>query len=238
MKYLVALAAVFLVSAPAYADSLGSAVGGSPANQSSLGGGICQTAPVALSNGQQAGLLIDCTTHALITEGGGSGGTSTVQGGGVAGTPATGVVTVQGISGGTDQAISIDQTTPSTTNGVVVNPTSVAGAAIVPVVAQGVSTLLGKASAGNLYTVYATATADSWLMVFNSTSAPTNGSTTAGTASGNLQDCVKVPSGTTTSIGGLPMPERFSVGIYYAISSTACATLTLATTAFIKGMQQ
>lgn len=115
-------------------------------------------------------------------------------------------------------------------------PTAAAGNAIVPVVSQGASTLLGKASAGNLYTVYATATADSWLMVFNSTSAPTNGATTAGTASGNLQDCVKVPSGTTTSIGGLSMPERFSAGLYFALSSTACATLTLATTGIIHGM--
>lgn len=117
-------------------------------------------------------------------------------------------------------------------------PTAAAGNAIVSVVSQGASTLLGKNAAGNLYTVYATSTADSWLMVFNSTSAPTNGSTTAGTASGNMQDCVKVPSGTSVSIGGLPIPERFSAGIYYALSSTACASLTLATTGIIHGMQQ
>lgn len=117
-------------------------------------------------------------------------------------------------------------------------PASSAANAISPVVSQGVSTLLGKASAGNLYTTYLTATADSWLMVFNSTSAPTNGATTAGTTSGNLQDCIKVPSGTTASIGGLSIPERFGTGIYFAISSTACATLTLATTGLIHGEVQ
>lgn len=112
------------------------------------------------------------------------------------------------------------------------------GDGIVPVVSQGVSTLLGKAAPGNLYTAYVTATADTWLMVFNSTTAPTNGTVTAGTASGDYQDCIKVPSGTSASVGGLPIPESFSVGIYYALSSTACPTLTLATTGTIHGMQK
>lgn len=73
-----------LLSSSAYADSLGSAVGGQAANQSSLGGGVCQSAPVSLSNGQQASFLIDCVTHALITEGSGSGGAITAN----QGTPA------------------------------------------------------------------------------------------------------------------------------------------------------
>lgn len=69
-----ALAALALWACPASAQ-LGSAVGGQAANQSSLSGGTCQTSPVSLSNGQQAALPIDCTTHALKTEGAGGGGT-------------------------------------------------------------------------------------------------------------------------------------------------------------------
>lgn len=67
-----------LITSSAYADSLGSAAGGTAANQSSMAGGLCQSSPSALTNGQQAGLLIDCTTHALITSGGGGGGGGTV----------------------------------------------------------------------------------------------------------------------------------------------------------------
>lgn len=67
----------FLVSiaftGPAFADSQGSATGGTAGTQSTLAGGLCLTSPVALSNGQQAGLLIDCTTHALVIEGSSSG---------------------------------------------------------------------------------------------------------------------------------------------------------------------
>lgn len=118
-------------------------------------------------------------------------------------------------------------------------PNSALTGAIVPCVSNAASTLGCKTSgAGNLYTVYLTATADSWLYVFNSTTAPTNGAVTAGIASGNYQDCIKVASGTTGSVGGLPIPERFAAGVYIAISSTACGTLTLATTGNLHGMVQ
>ena len=142
---------------------------------------------------------------------------------------------VVGVKGADGSTIS-STTNPQPTELVGSNAASVG---ITPCVAQGVSTLqCGSASAKNLYTLYFTATADSWLMVFNTTTTPTNGATTAGTASGNMQDCVKVPSGTSVSIGGLPIPERFTVGAYVAISSTACATLTLATTGMIHGEVQ
>lgn len=52
---------------PAFADSLGSAVGGAAGNQSSMAGGIYLSAPAALSNGQQASFAIDPTTHGLVT---------------------------------------------------------------------------------------------------------------------------------------------------------------------------
>lgn len=168
------------------------------------------------------------TQNVNVSQVGGNAVTTSlpVAGTGTAGTPATGVVSVQGITGGT--AINNSEA-----------PTNAAGNAITPCVSQGASTLqCGSAAAKNLYVVYLTATADSWLMVFNTTTTPANGATTAGTASGNLEDCVKVASGTTTSIGGLPIPKRYSAGVYIAISSTACSTLTLATTGLLNGLVQ
>lgn len=68
MKHLRLIPLLILgLAAPALADSNGSATGGNAAGQSSLSGGLCQTSPAALSDGQQAGLEIDCTTHALKT---------------------------------------------------------------------------------------------------------------------------------------------------------------------------
>jgi hypothetical protein len=101
------------------------------------------------------------------------------------------------------------------------------------------SSLVLKASAGNLYSVYAECSAACWLMVFNSTTAPSNGSTTAGIGSGNMQECVPIPAGGVGSINYMQgPPEIFTVGMTAAISSTTCATLTLATTGFIHGMVQ
>lgn len=117
-------------------------------------------------------------------------------------------------------------------------PSSAATAAIVPCVSNAASTLQCKASPGNFYTAYVTATANSWLYVFNTTTTPVNGAVTAGTASGNYQDCIAITSGTSGSVGGLLIPERFSVGIYFALSSTACGTLTLATTGAMHGEAQ
>lgn len=72
LKFLVLLA---LVASPAMADNLGSVIGGQAAPQSGMAGGVCFTAPIPLSNGQQAGMRIDCTTHALVVTGsGGTGG--------------------------------------------------------------------------------------------------------------------------------------------------------------------
>ncbi len=73
-------------------------------------------------------------------------------------------------------------------------------------------------------------------MVFNATSALGNGATTAGVASGNLQECIAIPANGTGAISymGAP-PSAFSVGITAAISSTPCATLTLSTVGFIHG---
>lgn len=66
MKRFLAIAAAILLSTNAFADSLGSAIGGQAGNQSNMAGGLCLTSPVALSNGQQRALLVDCTTGALV----------------------------------------------------------------------------------------------------------------------------------------------------------------------------
>ena len=108
------------------------------------------------------------------------------------------------------------------------------------VVGSASSSLVLKASPGNLYSVYANCSAACWLMVFNSVSVPSNGATTAGTASGNMVECVPVVAGLATSInyGAAPTSAFYSVGITAAISSTSCATLTLASTGFIHGTVQ
>ena len=112
--------------------------------------------------------------------------------------------------------------------------------AVPPVVAGSVSSsVVLKAAPGGLVSAYAECSAACWLMIFNATAAPTNGSTTAGTASGNLQDCVAIPVGSNGSVNYAGGPyEQFTVGIVAVISSTTCATLTLATTGFIHGMVQ
>jgi hypothetical protein len=98
--------------------------------------------------------------------------------------------------------------------------------------------LLGKP--GNLLGAYFTAGGtQGWGMVFNSATAPSNGSTTAGIASGNLEECIYVPADTTQSISfqGLPV-EYYSVGITAVFSSTGCGTLTASASAFIHGLGQ
>ena len=114
---------------------------------------------------------------------------------------------------------------------------SSASAGNVPVVAPATtSQAVFKASPGNLYSTYATATTAGWLMIFNSTTVPGNGAVTAGVASGNLQDCIYVSANSSVAINYAPMPpEVFSVGISAVFSSTGCATLTLSTNAFIHG---
>lgn len=117
---------------------------------------------------------------------------------------------------------------------------SSAAAGIAPVVCgSAASSCVLKAAPGNLYSAYAECSAACWLMIFNSVAAPTNGATTAGIASGNLVECVSIAAGGVGSIAnnGMP-PSVYTVGITATISSTTCATLTLATTGFINGKVQ
>lgn len=115
-------------------------------------------------------------------------------------------------------------------------PSSAPAFGVAPVVGgSAVSSVIAKPAAGNLYSAYVTPTAAGWLMVFNATSLPGDGATTAGTASGGLQDCIYAPANSTTGVDYSSAPEVFTVGITVAFSSTACTTLTNSTVAFIHG---
>jgi hypothetical protein len=115
-------------------------------------------------------------------------------------------------------------------------PTSIAASTLTSVTCgSAVSSCVLKNAQGNFYGTYAECTSACWLMVFNSTSAPSNGATTAGTGSGNLVECVDVPANSARSITYPVLPVNYSAGITVAISSTACATLTLSTVGFIRG---
>ncbi len=112
---------------------------------------------------------------------------------------------------------------------------------ITPAVAgSSASSVVILAKPGNLIGAYFTAGAtQGWGMIFNSATVPSNGSTTAGTASGDLEECIYVPADTTQSINfqGLPV-EAYSAGISAVFSSTGCGTLTLSATAFVHGIGQ
>lgn len=94
-----------------------------------------------------------------------------------------------------------------------------------------------KSSPGNLYSVYVNSNASVYLMIFNSISIPSNGSTTSGTASGNMVECIGPSTSLSISYTGLP-PEIFSTGISAAVSTTGCGTLTLSASANFHGYIQ
>lgn len=120
---------------------------------------------------------------------------------------------------------------------VVAAPSGNATAGVAPVVCgSAVSSCVLKASAGNLYAVYADCTAACWLMVFNATSAPANGATTAGIAASNMTECVPIAAGGVGGVAYSVFPAIYTTGMTATISSTACATLTLSTVGFIHGL--
>jgi len=110
-------------------------------------------------------------------------------------------------------------------------PNSAAGAAIVPATALGATSLVGKASPGNLYGATVTAstaqTGAGYFIVANLAAAPASG--TALTAAQVLY-CVAVQPGATSSMGGTGVPDRGTVGLT-ALYSTSCATFTPQATA-------
>ena len=123
---------------------------------------------------------------------------------------------------------------------VAIVPSSSTNVGLTPVVGgSAASSQVLKATPGNLYSVYAVCTAACWLQVFNATSAPVNGATTAGTASGNMVECVPITAGSQGGVNYIPgPPAAYSVGITAMISSTSCGTLTASTVGFIHGFVQ
>ena len=124
----------------------------------------------------------------------------------------------------------IDQTTPVTTNGIVVAPTSASAAGITPIVsasAEGSHVL--KGSPGNLYSLYVTTGATSgYVMTFNATTAPADGAVTP-------IECVPVFATSTLGLTfGSGPPDVYSTGITAVFSSTGCFTKTVSATAFFK----
>ena len=96
-----------------------------------------------------------------------------------------------------------------------------------------------KASSGLLHSIYATCSSACYLMVFNNTTVPGDGATTAGTSSGNLMECIPIAAGATGKIGGDGvLPTYFSAGISVAISSTACSSKTASSVGFIRARYQ
>lgn len=153
--------------------------------------------------------------------------------------PATAALQTTGNSSLATIASNTGGSIPAGTNtiGSVINvPTSSSSNATTNVTCgSAVSSCVLKSSAGNLYGVYANCTSACWLMVFNATSAPSNGATTAGSASGNLVECIDVSANSSKSLVYPVFPRAYSVGITAAISSTACGTLTLSTVGFVSG---
>ena len=115
------------------------------------------------------------------------------------------------------------------------------GDTAVPLGASQAQTLKVSTSFASLIDAYATNNTGNtvFLYVFNSATIPVNGTVTAGTASGNFQDCVAVPTGESVSIFSAGAPaEYFGSGVYLAASSTSCGTLTLTTTDFLHARTQ
>lgn len=118
----------------------------------------------------------------------------------------------------------------------VASAASVAGVA--PVFSASVETgHVIKASAGNLYSISATAdatlSAAAWtLMVFNSTTVPAAGAVTPAW-------CLNFPAGTTGYAGAFPVPMYLGTGVSAAVSVGAtCFTKTDSAHAFISGNAQ
>lgn len=89
-----------------------------------------------------------------------------------------------------------------------------------------------KNSAGNLYDVYVVPTVAGYLMVFDATSAPSDGSVTP-------KECVPAAANVPTAInfGGAP-PESYATGIVAVFSTTGCLTKTASSTGWFHGRVQ
>lgn len=145
--------------------------------------------------------------------------------------PGTGATFVLGAGSAIAGNFRIDQTTPGTTNGVNIDPTTGSGAAIPPIVSGSAeSNHVICAAACNLWGAsITTGAAAGFFMVFNATSAPADGAVTP-------IECVQIPANGSGSINfGAGPPDRYATGVTLAFSTTGCFNLTKSATAFFKG---
>lgn len=218
--------AILFAALPARADSLGSVTGGQAGNQSSMSGGVCTPSPSTLVAGQQAGIPIDCNSHAMITGVQNTSG-STIN-------PATldaqlGVqTTYQGTVVNKTVLINpltgayIDPTTPAT-----IGPTS--STAVAPSSAQCTTACASLITSGahNLYGLNFSATATGWLLLEDATSCAANGTVTP------LRAYAYPTANTTVTISWGDIPKSFATGIAACFSTSGPYTATASTTAFI-----
>jgi hypothetical protein len=138
-------------------------------------------------------------------------------------------------SGGGGGAVTLPTTpTIAAGNGVVPAPSSEALAGLSTVACSSLcANQIIKGSAGNLYSF--NISADStlsgaawWIMIYNATSAPTDGGVTPA-------KCYAMPLGTTSYSAAFPVPVAFATGITIGASTTGCFTKTASTHAFISG---
>lgn len=116
--------------------------------------------------------------------------------------------------------------------GTSLTPSSSAGVANTPVkTSVAASSLVVKAGAGNLYTASCTAAIAGYLMVFDATSAPADGTVTPTLVAA-------VGSGQTVEIDHSVIPDRFATGITLVFSTTGPFTKTASATAFMEAGAQ
>lgn len=134
----------------------------------------------------------------------------------------------------TSEKVNIDQTTPGTTNGVTIAPTSGTAAGITSVVSGSAeNNHVLKAGAGALYSAYATNLTGTagFLAILNTTSSPGDGAITP-------LDCAPLPANGNAAINYRPGPTKiYTTGITAVVTSaTTCFTKTTGViTAFISG---
>lgn len=198
---LLALALLVAAAAPAVAQ-------GVPASATVVPN--CGTPPTTYTPGQNKALLQDTTGRGCTTFTGTIGGTVTAN---------------QGAPGSSSWPVNIDQTTPGTTNGIVVGPAATVGVSTQSCTVACASTLISGAHA--LYGISGSATATGYIFVYDAASCAANGTVTPKKA------FAYTVANSVIGISWGTIPMINSTGIAVCFSSTGPFTATASTTAFL-----